>query len=427
MSNPPEATIEETKKKKPGSISFYVREFVAAAFWLFFFIKAFVYDVDLLMIRGLPFLEPLYPYRFFLFLGLLSVAWIVLGTKRFLKTIGYVLVYPLVVLLWRIPKLLFRNWALLVVFAPAIESVLFTVKWRFTFGSLAILAGLGILLMNERGFLIVLMSVLMLYLFVHYVLRIRVAFRPTAVFADVTKVVTSMWRHSVTIYKQKDDQAHTGAGPHGAEYEKKRVENLKELYLSSLMWEFLAKKLNETVSSRRTDLYFIVAVLYSFLLTVLIFGFEYYALSKIDPGSFQMTPQSSIWSFILFSFNVILTTAFSRITPISDIALSLATLELFAGVITLIFFVYVLLTSSRERYREDLRNLVLGLTQSSKEIERFLEKSLEMRLIDAEDKIIEHDPSFLKTMEALGRPRGAVQEAEIVPQPEERRDDDEQK
>jgi hypothetical protein len=236
-----------------------------------------------------------------------------------------------------------------------------------------------------------------------------------------------MWRHSVTTYKRKDYQAHTGAGPQGAEYERKRVENLKELYLNNLMWEFFAKKLDETVSSRRTDLYFIVAVLYSFLLTVLIFGFEYYALSKVDPGSFQMPPQRSIWSFILFSFNVILTTEFSRITPISDIALSLATLELFAGVITLIFFVYVLLTSSRERHREDLRNLVRGLTQSSKEIERFLEKSLKMRLIDAEDKIIEHDPSFLKTMESLGRARTIVQEGEIVPQPEKQKNADDQK
>jgi hypothetical protein len=150
-------------------------------------------------------------------------------------------------------------------------------------------------------------------------------------------------------------------------------------------------------------------------------------LSKVDASSFQMPAQSSIWSYILFSFNVILTTQFSRITPVSDTALFLATLELFAGVITLIFFVYVLLTSSRERYREDLRNLALGLTQNSKEIERFLEKSLKMRLIDAEDKIIEHDPSFLKTMESLGRARAVVQEAEIVPQPEKRRKGDEQK
>lgn len=334
--------------------------------------------------------------------------------------------YPLVLLLWRIPKLLFRNWALLVIFAPAIESVLFTLKWRFAFGSLAILAALGIVLMHERGLLIIFMSVLILYLFVHYVLRIRVAFRPNAVFADVAKVMTSMWRESVKIYKRKDYEAHSGAGPQGVEYEKKRVENLKQLYLNNLIWEFFATKLNETVSSRRTDLYFIVAVLYSFLLTVTIFGFEYYGLSKVDPGSFQVPPHSSIWSFILFSFNVIMTTEFSRIVPVSDTALSLATLELFAGVITLVFFVYVLLTSSRERYREDLRNLALGLTQSSKEIERFLEKSLKMRLIDAEDKIIEHDPSFLKTMESFGRARPVIQEGEIVPQHEVPKDDGEQ-
>jgi hypothetical protein len=108
---------------------------------------------------------------------------------------------------------------------------------------LAILAALGILLMNERGFLIVLMSILMLYLFVHYVLRIRVAFRPTAVFADVAKAMTSMWRHSVKIFERKDNQAHTGAGPQGVDYEKRRVKNLKELYLNNLMWEFFAKSL----------------------------------------------------------------------------------------------------------------------------------------------------------------------------------------
>jgi hypothetical protein len=426
LSNLPKATVEETNKKKPRKISFYVREFVAGGFWLFLFIKAFVYDLDLLITRALPILQPLYPYKFFLFLGLLSAAWVVLRTKRFLKTIGYVLVYPLVLLLWRIPKLLFRNWALLVIFAPAIESVLFTLKWRFAFGSLAILAALGIVLMHERGFLIIFMSVLILYLLVHYLLRLRVAFRPNAVFADVAKVVTSMWRESVKIYKRKDYEAHSGAGQQGVEYEKKRVENLKQLYLNNLIWEFFATKLNETVSSRRTDLYFIVAVLYSFLLTVTIFGFEYYGLSKVDRGSFQVPPQSSIWSFILFSFNVIMTTEFSRIVPVSDTALSLATLELFAGVITLVFFVYVLLTSSRERYREDLRNLALGLTQSSKEIERFLEKSLKMRLIDAEDKIIEHDPSFLKTMESFGRARPVIQEAEIVRQQEGQKEDGKQ-
>ena len=47
-----------------------------------------------------------------------------------------------------------------------------------------------------------------------------------------------------------------------------------------------------------------------------------------------------------------------------------------------------------------------------------------MRLIDAENKIIEYDPNFLKTMESFGRVRTVVQEAEIIVQPEERKEDD---
>jgi len=78
---------------------------------------------------------------------------------------------------------------------------------------------------------------------------------------------------------------------------------------------------------------------------------------------------------------------------------------LFAGIITLIFFVYVLMTSSKERYREDFKRLVHGLDQSSKEIERFFEKKLRMRLIDAEVKLVEHDPTFRETIKSFGRPR----------------------
>jgi len=397
---------ERKKSKVAQAIAFYIREFIAAGFWLLLFVKVFVFDVDLAVVHVFPRLAIVYPYKFFFILGFLAVSWITLGTKRFLKTIGYVLIYPFVLFLWRVPKQLFKNWALLVIFAPAIESVLFTLKWRFAFATAAVFAALTILNTEQHTVLVVSMSVLMVYLLVHYLLRLKVAFRPTALFSNIADFVNDMWRGQIDDYKRKDYAAHTGAGPQqGEAYEKKRIENLKTLYLHTVMWSFFAKKLNETVSSRRTDLYFILAVLYSVVLSVLILGFEYAALAKVDPNSFRGAENANLWSFMVFSFNTIMHTGFTRIAPNSDWAFALGNLELFAGIITLIFFVYVLMTSSKERYREDFKRLVHGLDQSSKEIERFFEKKLRMRLIDAEVKLVEHDPTFRETIKSFGRPR----------------------
>jgi hypothetical protein len=214
-----------------------------------------------------------------------------------------------------------------------------------------------------------------------------------------------MWRHGVQTYKRKEFEARSGAVAQPLEYEKKHIENVKELYQQNLMWEFFANKLNQTVSSRRTDVYFIGAVGYSFVLTVTVFAFEYFALHRIDPSSFRGGGLATFWTFLLFSFNAIMHTSFASVFPVSGAALTLANLELMAALVTLVLFVFVLLTSGRERYRQDLQDVAKGLSQSSREIERFLEKKLKMRLIDAEAKIIEHDPKFGSVMESFGRRR----------------------
>jgi hypothetical protein len=396
--------VEESKKKtRLKGIAFFVRESFAIAVWLLIFIKVFVYDVDLLLVNRVPWFQRLYPYKFFLLIGFVAVVWLTLGTKRAWKIIGYITAYPLILLLWRIPKLLFKNWALLLIFAPAIESVIFTLKWRFVFGSFTILAALGVSLFRNRAALIVCMAFLFVYLSIHYILRLRVAFRPTSVFANIAPTIGEMWRHTIKTFKESEFKARSGPDAQPSEYPKKHIENVKALYLQNLLWTYAGKKLDEAVSSRRTDLYFIVALIYSFVLTVTVFGFEYWALFKIDPLSFQGADQASFWSFLLFSFNAILHTGFSTVSPVAGPALAMANLELVASLIIGLFFVFILLTSSRERYRQDLKSVVGHISASASQIERFLQKDLKMRLIDAEVKIIAADPSFSGTMQSYGR------------------------
>jgi len=412
-----ETPSDTERGEKPFKrLAFFLREAVAVSTWLIVFIKLFIYDVDLLFVNRVPWLQRVYPYKFFIIIGFVAIVWVSLGTKRFLKIVGYVAVYPLVLLLWRLPKTFIKNWALLLMFAPAIESAIVTLKWRFVFAALTMLSALGICLSQDAQVLTVLMALLLIYLLIHYIFRLRVAFRPTSLFANLAKPMGEMWRTTIKTYKTAEYQARSGPSANPAEYPKKHMDSLKNLYINNLLSTYVATKVDEAVSSRRTDLYFIVALIYSFVLTVTIFGFEYFGLAKIDPASFQNAETASFWSFLLFSFNVILHTPYSKISPLSNLALALANLETGASLIIGLFFVFILFTSSRERYRQELKAVSTQIMASAFKVEKYLEKDLRMRLIDAESKIIEHDPTFPDMMRFLGRqPPATVSESDQAP------------
>jgi hypothetical protein len=267
------------KKSRKELIVPYVKEAMALTLWVYGFIKLFVYDVDLLMISKVQWLQRLYPFKFFLLLGLVAVVWLTLGTKRVFRLFGFIAAYPLV-LLWRVIKHAFKNWALLIVFAPAIESIVLKIKWRFILASFTIISALGICLTSRPPLLVGFMVFLLVYLLYHYILRIRVAFRPVSIFADIAATIEGMSRTLTRTYRTKEFNARSGPDAKPEDYQKKHIQNLKDLYLNNLIYENVAKKLDLAVSSRRTDVYFVVALIYSCVLTVTIFAFEYFALFK---------------------------------------------------------------------------------------------------------------------------------------------------
>ena len=115
-------------------IGFGLREIVALAIWLLIITKLFVYDVDLLLVQRVGWLRRFYPYKFFFIIAVVAAVWLVLGGKYARRIILFVAAYPFV-LLWR---LLFKNWATLLLFAPALESLARTFKWRFILSSFAL-------------------------------------------------------------------------------------------------------------------------------------------------------------------------------------------------------------------------------------------------------------------------------------------------
>ncbi|MDT4953729.1 MAG: hypothetical protein QOJ02_1867 [Acidobacteriota bacterium] len=380
-----------------------LREIFAITLWLYIFTKIFVYDIDLLLVNRFSLLQKIYPYKFFILVAIIAIFWVILGGKFVWKVVLYSLAYPFIILFWRIPKMLFKNWATVLIFLPAIESIFLTLKWRFALGSFALLAALGISFFMDLIAITTCLSILGLYLLVHYLSRFRIAYKPDSIFANIAPVIGKMWEGTVKTFKEDEATVQRSEDVESPEFQKKHIDNLKKLYLHNLIFTYFAKKLGQAVSSRRTDLYFIGALIYTFILTVIIFGFEYWGLFKINPSSFQVIGTPSFWAFLLYSFNTIVHTNFATMVPIGTSALVISNIEVIAALIIGLFFVFILLTSHRERHRQDVNSVVEQLSRSAGQMEWFIRRRLKMRLIDLEVKIIEVDPTFSGTLESFGR------------------------
>src|SRR5205814_988003 len=137
-------------------------------------------------------------------------------------------------------------------------------KWRFILSSFAILAALGIALLMRPVALMICMGIVGVYLVSHYAFRLRGAYRQESIFASIAPTIGLLWESTVKTFK--DAEAKVPSNEASSEANKQRINNLKTLYSASLLYTYVAGKLRQSVASRRTDLYFLVALVYTFVL-----------------------------------------------------------------------------------------------------------------------------------------------------------------
>lgn len=375
-------TTAATQKKSLGPIAWWVREVASLLVWMFVGVKLFVYDVDLLLIAYYaPSLEPFVPFRFFILIGSVALLWLVLGNQRFGTLVGYILGYPLVVLFWKLPQQLFRNWAIVIAFLPAVYSLGLTFRMSFITTTFALLCFLAIAISAPPFVVVPSMFVLLVYLAHHYIRRFRMAFRPSSTFTDIAGLVRKLRDYLHKQYLSKD---LSGLDPASPEYMAKISGELSQVYMFTQGLRFVAERLREVAASKKLDLYLVTALAFTVFLTVVIFGFEYSAVEQLVPGSFQSRGTLSLLAMIGYSFGTLMTADIAGIVPVTTLAITLSYLELFAALVLLVILVFVILTIGRERYREDMDQVIAELDGSALTIQNALETHFGMSFTEAE-------------------------------------------
>ncbi|NOH32008.1 hypothetical protein [Vibrio chagasii] len=391
-------------KKCLDSVFKSVREVLAISLWISIFAEVFVTDIGDTVVVSYPETQFLFDYSLLILLSLMAMSWLALGNQRFVQTFGYIVSYPFVVIIWKLPKLFFKNWAVAIAFLPAIHQFMSAFKANFVIGvGVIIAATLVCLAPNDSPIVIAGMAIVGFHLFTHFYKKFRSAYSSETIFTvlrdNISKAIDKFESHL-----EKDKPV---GDPESDEYKKKLGNSLLHTYIFTTFLHLSIVRIKEVINSRKMDLYFLSSLIWTFMLSAFSFGVVYFGLYRVDASNFINVSDASFWDFIGFSFTTLMTSSISTIAPATGVAQLLTYVQLFVSLLLIVLLVFIILTSIREKYKKDLDDLLIGLEDAHDKSRRYVEANFELTADALESVLIEKNEQIMQLLLGVkyGKPK----------------------
>jgi hypothetical protein len=348
----------------------------------------FVFDLDAFVLsRVHPLAIAVTEYRFFVFFGFLLLWWFLVGTRSLITDLAYVILYPLILICWHLPRRYLRNWTRAFALLFAVVSTFKAMRTRMAFLFMALAAVTTILISRRAVLLVPSMAILVIYLGYHLVRQFRMAFGPSTLLRGITDLLGRQWQ-TWGDRLMKSNTTELEKFPRESEdFRKKRFEQLQLLFLLNRLVLLIASRLRKIQEMRLLLLYSTATVVYLFLLAVTVFGFEYYGLFNLDEGSFRGEGGSRIWFFLWFSLNTILPGNVGNFFAYGTGVRVLTSLEQMSGLLILVIFGSILVAIIKERNDEDIGTLIAALTAEADAVGKAILERYGLSLQDAEAEV----------------------------------------
>ena len=396
----------ESEEKNSNKLKSLLKDVIAIFIWMSLVLKITVFDWDIYLITNYaPSLQWLLSYKIFLFLGLISISWLVIGKNNFPLFCLYVIGYPFVLFFWKMPKLLFRNWSAAFIIAPVIFEVFTAFRFYFISCSFASIAAACILAPQSTvGILLTSMVTLFIFLVMCLWLNLRQAYKST-VFSKISQ--------SISAFKEKlEDTSYLMNILNKYQTESKESNQsplsrqLSNFYIINCFIDVLNEKIRHVMKNRIMDLYCIISWGSTFAITCIIFSFEYMALFKISPNSFFVPFEPNYFSFLGFSFGKMTPTSVSKIVPEELYAEAICYAQIFSSIVILMILFFTFLTTSRERYKEDIKAITDELTEIGIILQQGSIEIFNLAFSEVETTLMNHEHQLVNGIRTLrGKPR----------------------
>jgi len=363
----------------------WFREFVAILLWILIFVQLFFFDLKGHIINLARIISNNNQLLFVI--GIISLVFLIIRLTSFVL---FVLFYPFVIikrfqlflilrkhniksryeaytllillsptlifnlLIMFFCKSFFRNLSNFILFCPTFKFVLISLRRNLLIFSSIIISSILILEVQNSYVKIASMVCLGLYLAIHFY---RQLFSPSTEFATLAKFIKIAW----SSLKENNISKTIVATAADQDYKNKLASDLLFSYMYISILSKLVKFFQSDGVNLKIDRYLIFSFLYTFLLVIFIFSFEYYGLFQIDKSSFNGINNPTFCDFIGYSFSMMMPKDITLLKAANGPSLLLDFLQLVSWLLTFVVIIFLLLTSVREKYKKDFDSFVSNI------------------------------------------------------------------
>lgn len=370
---------ETPKSKKPIRILFRLLDFVSILFWTYAIVRIFVIDVDRwLFVEFLPEYEWLVDYRILLFLAL-AVVFVIAFTKgEMALVLAYVAFFPLIILIWKLPKALFytNDWRLGFAFVSA--SAHFFRSFRFHVVSTSMWV-IGLVIgatVNDKALLVASIVMLLGICAISNIFRFVSLFTRSPLLTAFGKALGLMRNFIVDKHKKEFASRRSEVAFTEPELDLWRS-NLELSLLFNRAALYSARQFQTYQSSGLATVGATLTILRMFIGTVVTFSVVNWALYKFDSSTFIADSDTALFQFFYYSFNTMMFSDVANLTPATALSQSIRMIEIVFGFLLLGIFVTLIITLKSQRSTEETQSLVDLLRQQGSEMGEFIRTSFQ--------------------------------------------------
>jgi hypothetical protein len=321
----------------------------ATFFWIYVPLKLLVGDFDRWIVsRVSPSLLWILDYRFFFLLSILAVIFLVAKRWKIALSLFYILFFPAVVVLWKIPRLYYRSqsWNLVIGTIQVVWSIGKSIRFTVVAATAFALATMAIALDGPDEILwsaVVTLLVLWSFLVGR---AVNYAFVPSKFVVHQQKILgifldnDQLWSSMVAL-------PPAARSPEVTRLEKSQIDQLVNnasmglaFYTASALW---AEKLDKYRKSGASVVFSAFAVVALVVQAVMIFAIVNLGIYRIDETEFVYTEEPNFVTFVRYAFTSMYAGEIEALRPVGTGASVVNVLEAFScAVIVLVLVVSVI-------------------------------------------------------------------------------------
>ncbi len=371
--------MKKKKENKKITLSMIILSIIL---WIMIFIKLLVFDIDIYLVNKIfPSLTNLFNFKF---LGVLVFICFILlfYRQKFKFVVPYIIFFPIICICFYLPYYIFKRRSS-ILFIIVLNSILlfFTnFKKGILITTSFILSCIFVLEYSSKSLLITSIIVVFNIIVICYWMIFSSVFKESKIQKYYLILIN---RFDISNLKLQSEKTINRPFELLNENEKVvRNNDLQIVVLINRICLFASHELQKYQRSRLNIVSYCFAVILLAIFTVFSFALVNYGVYKLEANMYTSTEKPSLFLFIYYSFNNLLSHPITELSPISNLTRSLSMIETLFGFILVVILVTVIFSFKREKFTDELNVSIRRFERIGEDLERIIQKKFKLNNIE---------------------------------------------